>query len=272
MKKSANIEILNNDLCAFETDWFRLDVLSDRLGIGSKATSAAETLRDPLVGALNILHHTPVTRLGINTSAHYRFASEEAWHAFGHLLAPKEPLSAPVLESPGTLSLTIEGQRPDEYNGHIRALALVTPFERGSTPLPRPTDRARIRALTDYGYLTSDKWDRAERRDRTTEKTIKEATRSFKPHTLRMGHVQARSSGEEWTVRRHIAADPALASRRGRMSPNCATSELLSGSSPWNVIASVTPSITASVGRVSPSSWRRSSRSIPVLSGRSGRT
>lgn len=79
-------------------------------------------------------------------------------------------------------------------------IAVLAPFDRGRSSLPRPSDRSRIRALTDRAYLTSDKRDRPVKRDNATEKTIREATRSFVPETLRMGHVQARGGGGAWSV------------------------------------------------------------------------
>ncbi len=79
-----------------------------------------ESLRDLLFGTFRILRHTPVQKIGLNTHAHYRLPTEDAWHDFGHLLAPKDDLWAPILDKPGTLALTIQGERSDEYDGHIR--------------------------------------------------------------------------------------------------------------------------------------------------------
>jgi len=45
--------------------------------------------------------------------------SEEAWHAFGHRLTPKEPWAG-ILQEPGMRSLTMEGLRPDSLKGYIR--------------------------------------------------------------------------------------------------------------------------------------------------------
>lgn len=87
-----------------------------------------------------------------------------------------------------------------EHRVEAGALAVITPFDRGATPLPRPADRSRIRKLTGRAFLTSDKRDRPVARDRVTERTIREATRSFTPQTLLMGHVQARSDGQVWMV------------------------------------------------------------------------
>ena len=44
--------------------------------------------------------------------------SVEAWDRIGHVLAPKDKWKA-LLKEPGTRSLTIEGQRPDDYHGYI---------------------------------------------------------------------------------------------------------------------------------------------------------
>jgi hypothetical protein len=119
-ESSANVEIVNNDVCAFETDSFRLEVLSDRLMLQSMSAPAAESLRDLLVGTFRILRHTPVKLVGLNTHGHYMLRSEEAWHEFGHLLAPKEPLWSPILERPGTISVVMQGVRTDGFDGAIR--------------------------------------------------------------------------------------------------------------------------------------------------------
>lgn len=117
---SANVEIVNNEICVFETDWFRLEVISDKLALSSQTAPAVGSLRDLLLGTLRILRHTPVQRVGLNTHTHYRLQSERGWPEFGHKLAPKPVLWDPILKSPGTLSLVIQGERPDEYDGHIR--------------------------------------------------------------------------------------------------------------------------------------------------------
>ena len=118
---ASNIEIVNNDVCAFETDWFRLEVLGDRFILRSMATPAVEALRDLVLGTFRVLRHTPIQRIGLNTHAHFALPEESGWHRFGHMLAPKPDLWEPILKNPGTLSLTIEGQRPDDYAGHVRA-------------------------------------------------------------------------------------------------------------------------------------------------------
>ncbi len=119
-ESTANVEIVNNDLCAFETDWFRLEVLSDRFILRSLAAPSVEALRDLVLGTMRILRHTPIHKVGLNTHAHWRMPNEQSWHDFGHMLAPKEQLWTPVLQMPGTLSLAVQAVRPDSHEGHIR--------------------------------------------------------------------------------------------------------------------------------------------------------
>ncbi len=116
----ASINLINNDYCSFETDWFRIEVLAERWALHSLATPALESLRDLAVGTFRVLEHTPILKMGLNTYAHFGLESENAWHRFGHMLAPKNELWEPLLVSPGTLTLTVEGRRPDDHKGHIR--------------------------------------------------------------------------------------------------------------------------------------------------------
>src|SRR5262249_17971101 len=81
------------------------------------------------------------------------------------------------------------------------AVCILTPFELGSVALPRPADRQRIRNRTSNGYISSNLHKVAVERDRATKRMIAEATRLYRPETLTMGHVQARSNGAEWQVR-----------------------------------------------------------------------
>lgn len=115
----ANVQVIGNDVCIFETDWFRLEVLSERWSLQSQATPAMEAIRDLALGTFTILRHTPITKMGLNTLGHFPLPTEQ-YIRFGHVLAPKEELWDPILKSPATLTLTIQGERPDDYRGHIR--------------------------------------------------------------------------------------------------------------------------------------------------------
>jgi len=121
------------------------------------------------------------------------------WHAVMDLEAvPNDPSAVFKVPHHGS----INAYCPEVWDNRVAddAFAIITPFDRGATPVPRQSDRARLRTLTTRGYLTSDKRDPPQPRDRATAKTIREATRAFVPQTLEMGHVQLRSSNIGWTV------------------------------------------------------------------------
>lgn len=120
IESTANVQVVSNEVCAFETDWFRLEVLAERLALRSLSAPVVEALRDLLIGTFTLLRHTPIQKMGLNTHAHFSLGDEETWHKFGHKLVPKADLWDPVLRNPGTIVALVEGQRPDEYQGFIR--------------------------------------------------------------------------------------------------------------------------------------------------------
>lgn len=129
--QDAEIQVITNEVCVFETSWFRLEVLPERWALTSRATPVVESLRDLVVGTFERLPHERVEKLGANATAHYSFPDREKYTELGHRLAPKDVFWEPVVKGPALLSLTIQGDRPDDYRGHVRVRvepsALVNP-------------------------------------------------------------------------------------------------------------------------------------------------
>ncbi len=115
---NAEVEIIHPAIVRFSLDWFQLEVSQDRFFIGTTQIPYYEILWDLVSGTFKILPHSPITKMGINFDFHYKMASEEDWHAVGHLMAPKQ-IWKDILEKPGMRSLSMQGQRPDEYKGYI---------------------------------------------------------------------------------------------------------------------------------------------------------
>jgi hypothetical protein len=116
----ANIHAINNDVCVFETSWFRLEVLNDRWSLTSLAAPVIDVLRDLAVGTFERLPYERVSRIGLNAHAHFAMPTNDLYMKVGHSLAPKDIFWDPVLEDAGLISLTVQGARPDEYPGHVR--------------------------------------------------------------------------------------------------------------------------------------------------------
>jgi hypothetical protein len=117
---AANIDVITHDISAFSTDWLRVLVTGDRFLCASEVAPSFDLLRDLTVGIFRHLAETPITAMGINRSFHFPAPSEEAWHAFGHKLAPKD-IWNDVMSNPGTRAVVIQGARPDKAVGHVFA-------------------------------------------------------------------------------------------------------------------------------------------------------
>ncbi len=118
--EEANIEVITPLVAKFNLGWMQLQVIQEQFVVETAQEPYYEILRDLIIGTFSFLSHTPITMLGINTQQHYKMHSEEEWHALGDDLAPKEKYWLPVLIKPGMRSLIIEGQRPDQYKGHVQ--------------------------------------------------------------------------------------------------------------------------------------------------------
>jgi hypothetical protein len=104
----AEIEIIRPELTSFKTGTFTLSVTLDRFQVDTTNASAAEPLRDLVIGTFKILQETPVTQMGINRHQHFKMSSFEDWHTVGHKLAPKK-LWNELIDDPGMRSLSIQG-------------------------------------------------------------------------------------------------------------------------------------------------------------------
>lgn len=117
--EAAKIEIIHPQIISFSMEWLRLQVTLERFAASTSDSSAYEPLRDLVLGTFQLLRHTPVRQMGLNRDVHFRMASEDAWHAFGHRLAPKEPWDG-LLDQPGMRRLVMQGRRHDDSRGYIQ--------------------------------------------------------------------------------------------------------------------------------------------------------
>lgn len=116
--ETAKIEIIHREIVTFSTDWFQIQVTPERIIMSTTQAQYYEPLRDLALGTFRVLHHTPITKMGLNKESHFLMASEGAWHAIGDKLGPKDRWRN-ILEKPGLASFTMQGIRPDQYKGAI---------------------------------------------------------------------------------------------------------------------------------------------------------
>ena len=117
--QAANIQLIHQQVAIFSLDWLHLQVTDEQFSATTIQSHFYEPLRDLVLGTFRLLRHTPIHKMGLNRDSHFRVTSEEAWHAFGHRLTPKEPWAG-ILKEPGMRNLIMEGLRPDNLKGYIR--------------------------------------------------------------------------------------------------------------------------------------------------------
>ena len=102
--------LISQQVAAFETKWFALQVLTNQLSLTSK-DALSPAFKDLAVGILQLVPHTPVAAVGLNFLAHFKLASEAEYHRVGDVLAPKSIWQALYPdEFPGLANLTIRIQ------------------------------------------------------------------------------------------------------------------------------------------------------------------
>jgi hypothetical protein len=116
----AEVKVLVPQFTDWSTDSLLIQITQDRFLGQAKVESAADALRDLVVGMLQLLDQTLATALGLNRTMHFDVGGEDNWHKVGHRLAPKE-LWRPYLKGqPGMNSLQIEDRsRVDGLPGKV---------------------------------------------------------------------------------------------------------------------------------------------------------
>jgi len=109
---AAKLEVTHPAISIFSLEWFKLQAETERFIVETTDKANFGPISDLVLGTFSILDHTPVRALGINRVMHFKMDSREKWHAFGHMIAPKEVWQG-VMERPGLRSLTMEDPRDD---------------------------------------------------------------------------------------------------------------------------------------------------------------
>jgi hypothetical protein len=97
-------------LAAFTGGWLSVQVTNEQAVFSTVEEARALELRDLAKNVFELLPHTPINALGINTDSHFRVPSEDAWHEIGDIFLPKEEWE-PLFSLEGQEWLTRTGDR-----------------------------------------------------------------------------------------------------------------------------------------------------------------
>ena len=115
--------VVAKQLTRFQTDWFILEVIEQRFSLtGRGPLAASPALKDLAAGILLLVPHTPITAMGLNFFAHYKFLIEADYHKVGDILAPKAVWNKVVAP---------EG---DKDIGLLNLTMQISPYKRGERP------------------------------------------------------------------------------------------------------------------------------------------
>jgi hypothetical protein len=81
--------IVSNQVAAFESEWFAIQVLQDKFTLESRG-ALSPAFKDLVVGIFQLVPHTPITGLGMNFLGHFKMRSADLYHRVGDVLAPKK--------------------------------------------------------------------------------------------------------------------------------------------------------------------------------------
>lgn len=115
--------VATRELAGFTADWLSVQVTMQQAAFSTAEEGREFDLRDLCLGVFDLLPESPVNALGINSDAHFRAGSEEAWHAIGDRFLPKD-FWEPLFEGDdwkrrengqavGMRSMTVEAHRDD---------------------------------------------------------------------------------------------------------------------------------------------------------------
>ena len=88
--KGCQIEMLHSELAIFWFEWVHFSIERRRFQAKVREEAYYEQLRDLMVGTLSIIGEAKITALGLNYEMHFEASSEQAYHAFGDMVAPKD--------------------------------------------------------------------------------------------------------------------------------------------------------------------------------------
>lgn len=122
---NADIKIVHERVVAFAIEWATLLVEHNRLRLSSTPTSETpEQLRDLALGILEVLDHTPIHEVEIQTAGHYAMVDQAARDKLGWALVPPEPFETHLI-APGMTTLRMAGARPGEEGEEGGNIAIV---------------------------------------------------------------------------------------------------------------------------------------------------
>ena len=116
---SADGILISSDIARFELSWMRFEVMQGRFVMMTQQEPYFSKLVDLVAKTFSVLKHTPIRMVGLNSTIHYRFKSEEEYDALGDVFANRQ-IWAKTMNEPKLIKIMMkEGKSGDDFPGNI---------------------------------------------------------------------------------------------------------------------------------------------------------
>ena len=114
----AKVRLIEPEYAEIELGLITIKAMNKRFMVFSNALMLADKVKDFVIYVFRVLHHTPLTAMGINREIRYKIMDKTYWHNIGHKLAPKDIWDG-QLRNPGMALFGLSGERGDGYEGSV---------------------------------------------------------------------------------------------------------------------------------------------------------
>ena len=116
--KQRNIDLINNEFSIFTIPDINIFVSREKFQLSSNRYEVSELLFDLCKNVMELLIHTPVTKLGVNQQNTYSLNNVEERNQLGYKLVPQNVWKEIIPTYEGMNLLRITAKRDDEYDGY----------------------------------------------------------------------------------------------------------------------------------------------------------
>jgi hypothetical protein len=117
--KSANIEVIHNEVSKWKLDWLEFEATPTRMEMKTSQEPYLEPMKDLISSIWKILKETPISAFGINHLFYFALPDDDKLFEFGNKLVPLDPWSQ-FMNKPRVAEVVVmEQKRNDGFEGNF---------------------------------------------------------------------------------------------------------------------------------------------------------
>lgn len=171
--ESVDVELIHQDISLFGFSWGRLDVKKELYTLRGKDEAFFPMLRDLSIGIFQLLEHTPVKAIGVNSILSYIIDSEEKWHRIGDALVPKAIWNKYLNGYVGMTRVSVKSESRSDENSDAVNVSISPTLGNGKKGVIVDINNHFVVDNTNkLVEILSDRWERLQSEDRSMAEGI----------------------------------------------------------------------------------------------------